>query len=275
MTDTPDVPSLLDIWQEALLSVADLCDPLTQEQWLAPTPCPGWTVADVAAHVTDIEQLFGGEPRPDHSPDWSVLPHVTNEFSQMTEVGVDVRRGVPKDVVLAELRATIERRRAQLDALPTDAEVFGPSGGMEPLSRFLMTRTFDTWVHEQDIRAAVGEDGGWGTDPAHVASRQMIRALPYVWGRTVKAPAGSTVRVTITGPGVEAQACARVGDDGRGAACDPVEFPTVDLVVTWPDFMALSCGRTATDDPGLRDRMTLSGDPHLCEALLAGLSITP
>ena len=45
-----------------------------------------------------------------------------------------------------------------------------------------MTRTFDTWVHEQDIRSAIGEEGGWDTDPARVASLQMIRALPYVLG---------------------------------------------------------------------------------------------
>ena len=55
--------------------------------------------------------------------------------------------------------------------------------------------------------------------------------------------------MTVTGPGVEAQASAVVGDDGRGAACDPVEFPTVDLVVTWPDFMALSCGRITQTTP--------------------------
>lgn len=270
------VPELLDTWQQALDDVAALCETLTPEEWQALSPCPGWTVSDVVAHVIDLEQLFGGEPRPDHEPDWADLPHVTDDFGRLTETGVDYRRGREPGVLLAELRATTHRRRQQLDALPLDAEVFGPPAGrMMGLDRFLRTRTFDTWVHEQDIRWAVGRDGGWNTEPAGIAFVLMVGALPYVWGRTVKAPAGSTLRLTVTGPEIRHQSAVTVGEDGRGVLISSVTDPTVTAEMTWPAFMRLSCGRVAVGDPWLVGKVELVGDPDLCARLLPAMSIAP
>ena len=137
-------------------------------------------------------------------------------------------------------------------------------------------RTFDAWVHGQDIRAAIGRDGDWDTAAAVVAFQQMAQALPYVWGKTLKAPAASTVRVTVTGPGLEAELAAWVDpDSGRGAACAPPEAATVHLSLSWPDYMRLSCGRIDPDEPALRERITVSGDASLGEALVRALSIAP
>jgi uncharacterized protein (TIGR03083 family) len=272
----PTIPELLDTWQEALAAIVAVCEPLSVEQWQVETPCPGWTVADVVAHVIDLEQLFGGETRPDHEPDWSTLPHVANDFGKLTEVGVDYRRGRDPEVLLAELRATILRRRAQLDQLPEDAEVFGPPAGrMMSLDRFLRTRTFDTWVHEQDIRWAVGSDGGWNTAPAGIAFIQMAGALPYVWGRNVKAPVGATLRVAVIGPDLFHESVVTVGEDGRGVLIASVPDPTVSAEMTWAAFMRLSCGRVRVDDPWLVGKTEIVGDPELSARLLPAMSIAP
>ena len=77
-----------------------------------PTPCPGWSVGDVVAHLIDIEQLMAGSPRPDHEPDWASLPHVQADFGRFTEVGVDCRRAHAREDVLAELQETIALRRS-------------------------------------------------------------------------------------------------------------------------------------------------------------------
>lgn len=275
LTRTFDQPAIIDAWERAVTGVADLGATLTPEQWQEPTPCPGWSAGDIVAHTADIESMVGGQPRPDHTPDFAALPHVAGPFSEFTEVGVDVRRSWPAADVVADLRAQIAHRRAQLDAVPPGGEVPGLMGDPVPLERLLRTRTFDAWVHQQDIRAAIGADGGWSDDDAVVAFQQMATALPYVWGKTVKAPPGSSVRVTVTGPDLTADLGAIVGEDGRGVAAGPADGATVHLTCSWPDYMRLSCGRVDPEDADVRSRITVTGDPGLAVALLRGMAITP
>ncbi len=271
---------LIDAWEAALRDDLELAASLSDEDWARPSPCPGWSAGDLVAHLADVESHVSGEPRPDHQPDWATLPHAAGDpFSEFTELGVDYRRGRSRAEVVQELRDRIPVRRAELDAVPDGGEVPGLMGEPVPLKRLLRMRTFDAWVHAQDIRAAVARDGGWGGPAALVAFQQMTRALPYVWGRNLKAPAGSTVRITITGPELEADLGAVVDpESGRGAECPPMDSPTVHLTVGWPDYMRLSCGRIDPDDPGLRERIHLVTDSDsggLGEGLLRALSIAP
>jgi len=271
----PTIPDLIDIWQQALESVADLADDVTDEQWQAATPCPGWTVADVVSHLVDLEEMLAGAPRPDHEPDWAALPHATGDFGRFTEIGVDYRRGRSREAVVNELRAAIAARRPQLDAVPDGAEVMGVMGRPITMDRLLRMRIFDSWVHEQDIRAAIGRDGGWGTLPATIAFQQAAKAIPVVWSRTVRAQPGDVVHVSVTGPELEADIDADVDETGRGRPCPPVAHPAVSLTVSWPDLMRLTNGRIAVDDAALRSRISLTGEPALAEALLPALSIAP
>jgi len=271
----PTVPELIDLWQSALETVAALGDTATDEQWRLPTPCPGWSVGDIVAHLIDIEQLMAGSARPDHEPDWSTLPHAQGDFGRMTEVGVDVRRSHAREDVLAELRETIAVRRGQLDAVPEGAEVIGPFGNPTSMDRLLRIRIFDTWAHQQDVRTALGLDGGWDTAEAAVSQEQIVRALPYVWARTVGAPEGTSVRIEITDPSLPRDVAVVAAAEGKGEAVEPDAAATVHLTAPWPDLMRLACGRVATDDPGLRSRLALRGDAALGEALLPALSITP
>ena len=271
----PTVADLITIWAQEMTAVADLCQGLTDDQWAAQTPCPGWSVADVAAHLIDIENLIGGMPRPDHQPDWSALPHAAGPVGQLTEVGVDARRGSPRETVIDELREAIAHRRAQLDALPADATVMGPMGKPMPLEQLLRMRTFDAWVHEQDIRTAIGDDGGWNSDAAGIAFVQIIDALPYIWARKAKAPVGSTLAVTVIGAGFEHDVFATVTEDGKGVRIDPRPAVDVQLSLTWAALVQLACGRVAAGDPSLVGRVELGGDPALGTALLQGMSITP
>ncbi len=271
----PSVPELIDTWQCAMEDIETLCTPLTDEQWLAQTPCPGWTVADIVAHAISIESFIGGDPAPDHLPDWDTLPHVVGPLSQFIETGIDYRRGQSKDELLDELRSRTAIRRAQLDALPVDAEVMGLSGSLTPLSRVVRTRTFDLWAHEQDIRAAIGDDGHWSTPPAVIAFQQMASALPFVWGKSVGAPTGASAQLSITGPELEGEVFAVVGDDGKATASDPVDDPTVRLTLGWPDYMRVSCGRVDVADPAFLARVSIEGDAALASTLLEELTITP
>jgi uncharacterized protein (TIGR03083 family) len=274
-TEPPTVTELVAIWQAELTAVADLCETLTDEQWNAVTPCPGWTVADVVTHLDDVEGYLGGEPRPDHSPDWDALPHAKGDFGRFTEVGVDARRGRPQAVAIAELRDRIARRRVQLDVVPEGGVVMGVRGTPVPATTMLSMRIFDAWVHEEDIRTAVGVDGGWNSDAAGIAFMQIVAALPYVWAHNAKAPVGSTLAVSVIGAGMHHDDAVTVDESGRGVRIPFSADTDVQMSIMWPAYMRLSCGRLRPGDPSLVDRVELTGDPALGLALLEGLTITP
>lgn len=241
---------------------ANLGESLTAEQWLAPTACTGWTVADVVAHLIDIEQVLLNDPRPDHEPEWSSLPWVDRDLSRFTEIGVDARRGKPQAEVIAELRDTTVRRMAQLEAGPheLDALVPGFFGKQTPVGRQLNRRIFDAWVHLQDMRVAVGIDTGWDSLAARIVRGQIIDGVEHVWASLDKGPLDA-VRFVLT-------------DIGESISLgDSPDITTVTM--TWPDFFALTCGRVSTDEIDSRTRVMIDGNSDLAARLLSSIAVTP
>ena len=127
-----DHATLVDAWESAIEGFTDLAETLTDERWLAPGGLPGWTNADVVAHVIGIERDLLGDDPPNLDIDWELLPHADDLFSRYTELPVAARRGVDRAEVLAELRKTIPARRAQLAADAGDlGEIVGGPGGWQ------------------------------------------------------------------------------------------------------------------------------------------------
>lgn len=269
----PDRAEAIDIWQAELEIIADLAASLDDEQWQAASPCPGWSVADLVAHLTDIELSLTDDPRPDHVPDWSSLPHVSSDTDRFTEVGVDLRRGWSQAEVIDELRGVIARRRAELDALPADAEMHSPTGRPVAVHRMMRLRILDSWVHEQDIRTAVGRPGGWDTPAAIVTLQQFLEGLPKVWAKQAGAPAGSVLHVVVADVGRGVEAWIVSDGAGRGDVCAPVPDPAVTLTLTFADLELLAAGRAPVED--VRPRVTLDGDPELTGMVLAAMTMTP
>ena len=271
--DSPDRSQLIDIWQGSLQGLIDLAEGLDDQDWAQLTPCPGWTVGDLVAHTTDIEQMLAGDPRPQHEPEWDSLPHAMGDVGRFTEVGVDHRRGWSRADVIAELRETMVRRRAQIEAVPDGQEVLSPFGRPTSVERLLRVRTLDIWVHEQDIRQALDRPGGMDSDAAIVTLQQFISGLPKVWAKNTGAPAGAVVHLVIADVGRGVEAWASVDEDGSGVTCDPSAEATVTLTLTWADYLALSAGREAPTAVGAR--VSLAGDADLGQRLLASMTQTP
>jgi SCP-2 sterol transfer family/Mycothiol maleylpyruvate isomerase N-terminal domain len=177
--------------------------------------------------------------------------------------------------VLAELETVIPARRAQLEAVPEGGEVPSPLGRPSTVDRVLRTRIFDTWIHEHDIRSAISHDGGWGTRPAIITFQQISAGVPVMWAKRAAAPIGSTVAVHVTGPFISGTIHATVNAESRGELVPDASEPTVDVTLSWPDLMRLSTGRIDPDDPAVRRRLTLTGDPQLVDAFLHGMVLTP
>ena len=268
-------PELVAAWVSAIEPFTDLAEALTAEQWFAPSILPGWTNADVVAHVVGIERDLLGQPEPYRELEWEQLPHADDLFSRYTELAVAARRGVPQHEVCAELRAAIAARRAFLDKQPHDLGeiVSGPGGWELPRGVVMRMRCFDIWVHEQDIRATTGEPGGLDSDAAWVSAAQMLKGLGRVWAREVGAQPGQSAEIVCTGPGVTFDAGVTLDADGRGTVVPAGELadPTTSITLSWPHFAAASCGRITADGQSA----VISSDVALGQRLVAALNIAP
>ncbi len=272
------VNQLVSIWLEQLDTIRDLAQELTPQQWAAESPCPGWTVGDVVAHVLALESEMHGAPLPDHEPDWAALPHITTDFGKLTERAVDWYRSKDQEVVVAELIEMTAWRHDDLAQTPDDpAEVITGALGMQlPRDQMIRTRILDTWVHEQDIRTAIGRTGGLGSDAAWVCAGQFIATLPFVWGKRLGAATGSTLDLTVSGPGVSFERIVGINPQGRAEFRSTLEeAPTLSIVLDWPTYAAGAAGRLAPDTAADLDTAAREGDLELAQRLVAALAITP
>lgn len=266
-TDDKATPDPIDVWRAAMV---DLRDAAARAEWRHPSVLPGWTVADVVAHVTSIERFQLGRQDPPHQPDWTALPHAREGFGRITEVPVDLRRSRTREEVLAEFDQTMADREVALRELRASNPglVMNPLGRMMPFDEVVEMRVFDTWVHEQDIRVAVADPGHLGTAPAHVAAGRMRRALGFVWAKNVDAPVGATLQVSVTGPGVAFTDTVIRSEDGKGRPTEPVADPTVALTMSFPGFVALACGRGPAE-------VSIEGDQELGQRTVERFNIAP
>jgi uncharacterized protein (TIGR03083 family) len=278
--ETYDLRALLDAWEQTLRGVSMLGRVCTPTQWEAPTECPGWSAGDIVRHLSWIEAFLAGHRDPEHEMDWTEFPHVDGDFARMTETGVDVRRAQTQAEACDELDGLIDVRLAQimsLDDLSLESEVMGVFGTLVPLERLLRIRIFDSWTHLQDVRRAVGHPGDLATPGAQVSALQMARATSFVLARGIEAPAGTTWRVTVTGP-IAFERWAGIDDDLRGVDIDEVsrpETPTIALDTDWETYARLGGGRLDVTSTEVAEWARVSGDPELAPRVLEALAITP
>jgi hypothetical protein len=233
------VEQLAEVWGRLEVVGADL----GEEQWKAPTEVPGWTVQDNLTHLTDIEARLLDLPRPDHTVAPG-LAHVKNDAGVNHELFVDARRSWSGADALAEFREVTGRRLAVLRALDLDgfgAESWTPMGP-GTVRDLLPFRAFDSWVHEQDVRRALGLPG-WCTGPAAEASMdRIVGTIGYVVGKQVAPPDGTTVVVTTTAPLARTVVVTVAG--GRAVTGGPMpDAPTVRITAPGEVWARIACGR--------------------------------
>src|SRR5438270_2407155 len=141
----------------------ELLSTVSPDEWTRPTRCAGWTVADVAAHVSgQLADVVNGRYDGLGTP-------------EVTERQVHERRGrTPSDLV-DELVASGKTGAEITDALD-DAAWDGPApGGLAGTLGFGVEGLwYDAFVHADDIRASLGRpsvrDDGLLAAVSHVAA---------------------------------------------------------------------------------------------------------
>ncbi|NDE52288.1 MAG: maleylpyruvate isomerase family mycothiol-dependent enzyme [Actinobacteria bacterium] len=134
---------------------------------------------------------------------------------------------------------------------------------------FLHIRVMDAWVHEQDIRRAIGKPGNQGGAAARHSLSRFVRSLPMVVGKRAKAPDGSTVTLRITGA---VQADFHVATEaGRAKLVEVAPQPLCVISIDSEAYFAMCCGRQfwKPGDP----RVAVSGDTELAGRVLSNFNV--
>lgn len=255
-------------------SVSQLGDALSEAQWKTPTDLPGWTVQDNLSHLIAIERVLEGDAATTHRA--TDLSGVKNPIGEMNEHEVDARRGRPGSQVLAEWHEIVGRRRATLTSAGDDyfAQPSMTPTGPGTLADFLSIRVLDCWLHEQDMRRAVGLTGHLGGPAAEHTIDRLIRTLPIVVGKRAATPEGATVVVRITG---EVERTVVVNVSGGRAAVVP-EAPdgspvAAALTLTTEAFVVLATGRGGPDHAAVAGQWSSKGDDALARCIVDRLNM--
>lgn len=259
---------------EAWASLADLLADLPPEEWDRRTPLPGWTVQDNVAHIIGTEAMLLGEPNPDVTIDRAASPHITNDIGEFNEAWVEHLRPKAPNEVLSLFREHTGARLAALERMSPeewDAESFTPAG-QDTYGRFMQIRVFDCWLHEQDVRDAVGRPGHETGLAVEVTLDEMETAMGFVVGKRAKVPSGRSVEFALTdGGAVVRHILVEVGE--RASVVESIDGePSVRVQMPVGVMTRLCAGRVPIDE--VRDRIEIDGDATLGESVVTNLRYT-
>jgi uncharacterized protein (TIGR03083 family) len=263
-----DATPTIDLLEETWASILDLGHQLSPEDWDRTSDCPGWTVKDLMSHLIGTERFMQGLPRAEHDP--GERPYVKNFIGEANEREVEARRGRTGEEVLAEFEALVPLR---LSTLRSGDEAYFAQPALTPtgegtLLDFLNIRVIDNWIHEQDMRRAVGRPGHLDCGAAEHTIDRMLRTVPMVVGKRAAAPEGSTVVLELTGP-VERTVGIEV-EGGRANVVEPVVEADVRLAMDSETYIVLANGREPVS--ARAERVVIEGDGALGQAIVDQLN---
>lgn len=259
-------------WRSTVDDVLVLLRSLGDTDWSTPTDLPGWDVRGVAAHLAHIESdLAGVKQKRVERPTGD---HLTSPTSVFTELGLAARADKTTTEIVDELEECARtRHEALLADPPTDGKGTPPRtpGKIDwDWETLLGSRVVDVWMHEQDIRRAVGRPGGFDTPGAAHTVATLTGLFPYVVGKQVAPPPGTTVVLDVTGVS-PVHLAVEVDESGRArvVAGDP-GTPTVSLRMDVETFVVLAGGRRPVDIVPVET----SGDEDLGRRILEAMAVT-
>ena len=198
-----DLPiHLVEASNETWAEVIGLIESLETDDWGRPTPCVGWSVKDVLAHLGHVEGLLvhqfeQPEPPADFRSEGSPL-------DQVTGLGVAARRPWSPAQVFDEIRRAAEATRLLLSRRDLDwqATALTPVG---PAPRHVAVemRVNDVYLHLLDVKTAIGSGIDVPAAPRgkQIAIGRAVRLSPWAWAKRVGAVEDQRLRLSLTGVG--------------------------------------------------------------------------
>ena len=156
---------------------------LPEAGWRAPTPCPGWDVADVVLHLaqTDEAAIASAEGRLGVGVDGTLLGDRVADVDELAELMVVEARSMTTAAVLERWETATRRLRTVLATTPPDRRVQWVVGTFTART-LATTRLAETWIHTGDVADALGAEVTLDDRIAHIA-RLAWRTVPYSFAR--------------------------------------------------------------------------------------------
>ncbi|MEU0948464.1 sterol carrier family protein [Streptomyces canus] len=219
---------------------------LTPEQLALDTRLAGWTVRDLAAHITMAVETVSRNLARDEppTPELTLLDWPFATAARAGDIADATRDLAASHPDLDELYARTEERFLEALTAP-DSRVLAARTGAMTLSDYLVTRTVELVVHTDDLNAAVP-----GLDIPH--DRQALAACTRLLADALaaKAPGGSTeVRI----PPYAVVQCVEGPKHTRGTPPNVVETDPL----TW---IRLATGRLGWKDALDAAKVSASGE---------------
>ena len=180
--------------------LAGLLAELDDDDWKRPSPCEGWTVADVVLHLAQTDELALASARGHLAETAAELIGGMGSATDVDETAermVGHERGQPGSVVRERWQANADELRRLFAASRPSRRVQWVTG--EVWTRTLATtRLAETWIHTGDVGEALGRVPP-PTDRLQHVARLAWRTLPYAFARAGRELSGP-VAFELHGP---------------------------------------------------------------------------
>lgn len=266
----PEIESYRLAWLESVQAISTLGAALSDAEWEAPTPCPGWSRKDLISHLVGIESRVLGGEIPDPATVDVSKPWVKSSFAGFMEIDVEVRRARRGEIVFGEfVDITHLRNEAwELDERTPESTLHFEPFGEITLDLLLRRRVMDIWTHNQDLRTSLnisGDERGLG---AMHSWKELGAALPMVFGKRAGATPGQSLSL-------EVRDCftslVQINDDGKGAFVKELAAPTTSISMSAHEWYLFAAGRDGREQAA----PLITGDADLAERVLKNFATTP
>src|SRR3954471_13834818 len=196
---------LLELFPPLHRELMTLLRGLAPGDWARPTACAAWSVKDIVAHLLDtgLRRLSLGRDRfTPAAPDITSYAELVAYLNRLNAEWVTAARRLSPEVLMDfidNMAPQVQEFFAALD--PHAAAQFGVAWAGEESSPvwFDIGREYtERWLHQQQIREAVGAPGLVTRQWLHPALDIFMRALPHTY-RAVSAEPGQSIHVAIEG----------------------------------------------------------------------------
>ncbi len=197
---------LLHLFPALHAELMSLLRGLRPDDWRLPTACPLWSVKDIVAHLLDtcLRRLSFGRDGLDAMPGRPINSYadLVAYLNHLNAEWVAASRRLSPQVLMDLMDLAVPQLHAYLESLDPQATArFGVTWAGEETSTnwFDIGREYtERWLHQQQIREAVGAAGLTGRKWLNPALDIFVRALPFTY-RDVAAGPGTAVAIEITG----------------------------------------------------------------------------
>lgn len=248
------------------------------ERWDEPSPCQGWRVKDVLAHLAASEvaaaALVGGEEAaeldeyrkslegepgtPDGWNGWSV-----DRRADEAPVALGLEWGRAADLLLARAAAATEEEWR-------DLEIAWVAGDIR-LRYLVQARVAEWWVHGEDVREGAALPPRLEHRPISLVNDLAVRLIPYSLSLADLSFPEKVVRVSLQGVGqgtwtASTEAGGRIREDSA---------PDAEITGRGYAFASVAGGRADPDVCLYEGILNVGGDIELGEAVLRTLRSFP